>query len=107
MRSEILFLILGMGVATYLTRFGFIYMYRYIKAPHKLNRWLKHVPTSILTALIVPTLVLPEGYINLSFNNSYLCAGMVAAVIAWKTRNIFITLFSGMAVMLLYIFFNP
>jgi len=103
-RNEILYIILGMAVVTYLTRFGFIYLFRYIKAPDKLERWLKHVPTSILTAMIVPALLLPAGHLDLTFDNRYLYAGIVAGLVAWKTGNIFITMFSGMVIMLAYIF---
>lgn len=104
MRNEMLFIILGMAAVTYLTRFSFIFLFRYIKEPGKLDRWIKHVPTSVLTVMIVPALILPEGHIDLSLDNRYLFAGIVSALVAWKTRNIFITMFSGMAVILFYIF---
>lgn len=101
MRSEVFSIIIGMALVTYLTRFGALALFRFTGVPTWLNRWLKYVPVSILTALIVPSLLLPKGYLDLSLNNHYLIAGLVAAVVAYKSRNIIATLGLGMSVMFL------
>ncbi len=100
MRSEILIIIIGMGIVTYFTRIGALALFRFIGVPSWLNRWLKYVPVAILTALIVPSLLLPQGYLDISINNHYLIAGIVAAVVAYKSRNIIATLGLGISVML-------
>lgn len=99
MRSDILLIILGMTVVTFLTRFGSLALFRLTGVPSWLEKWLKHVPVAILTALIVPSLVFPKGTIDLSFHNHYLLAGIIAAVTAYKTHNIIPTLSLGMLVM--------
>lgn len=100
MRSEIVFIIVGMALATFLTRFGCLILFRYIGIPSLLEGWLKYVPTAILTALIMPALLLPKGYLDISLHNHYLLAGIVAAIVAYKSRNIIATIGLGIMVML-------
>ncbi len=99
MRSEVLYLIIGMALVTYFTRIGALALFRFTGVPTWLNRWLKYVPVAILTALIVPSLLIPKGYLDISLNNHYLIAGIVAAFVAYKSRNIIATLSIGMSIM--------
>ncbi|WP_407313641.1 AzlD domain-containing protein [Desulfosporosinus sp. SB140] len=99
MRSDVLYIIIGMSVVTYFTRFGALALFRFTGVPTWLNRWLKYVPVAILTALIVPSLLLPKGYLDISLNNHYLIAGIAAAFVAYKSRNIIATLGLGMSIM--------
>ena len=101
MRGEIFLIIVGMTLVTFATRFTCVALFSKTGIPGWLERWLKHIPTAILTALIVPALVLPKGQIDLSFNNHYLLAGIVAGVVAYKTCNIVVTLTTGMGTMLI------
>lgn len=100
MDNKILFIIISMALVTYLTRVGSLALFRFTGIPVWLNRWLKHVPIAILTALIVPALLLPKGSLDLSLQNPYLPAGIIAAAVAYKTRHIIPTLGLGMLVML-------
>jgi branched-subunit amino acid transport protein len=99
MRIEILLIILGMAAVTFFTRFGTFALFRQTGIPGWLERWLKHIPTAILTALIMPALLLPAGHLDISLRNHYLLAGVVAALVAYKSRNIVATLGLGMATM--------
>ncbi|MCO1602940.1 AzlD domain-containing protein [Desulfosporosinus nitroreducens] len=99
MRSEVFYIIIGMTLVTYFTRFGALALFRFTGVPIWLNRWLKYVPVAILTSLIVPLLLLPKGYLDISLHNDYLIAGIVAAFVAYKSRNIIATLGLGMSVM--------
>lgn len=100
MRSEILFIIFCMMAVTFATRFSCAALFRQTGMPTWLERWLKHIPTAILTALIVPALILPKGEVDISLQNHYLLAGLVAAAAAYKSRNIVVTLVLGMGTML-------
>ena len=100
MRNEILLIIIGMALVTFATRFSCVALLKQTGMPEWLERWLKHIPTAILTALIVPALVLPKGQIDISFGNHYLIAGVIAALVAYKSRNITVTLALGMGTML-------
>lgn len=100
MKSSVIPIILGMAAATYLTRIGAQLIFSHAGIPAWLERWLKHVPTAFLTALIVPALLLPQGYLDLSLNNSYLLAGIVAAFTAYKTKYVLLTIVLGMGVII-------
>lgn len=100
MRTEIILIIAGMAMVTFATRFSCIALFRQTGMPSWLEPWLRHIPTSVLTALIVPALLLPKGQLDISLNNHYLLAGLVAAIVAYKSRNIVATLILGMAAML-------
>lgn len=99
MRLHIFIIIVGMAAATYLTRSGCLLLFSRCGVPSWLEKWLKHVPTAILTALIVPSLLLPRGTLDISAGNPYLWAGLAAGVTAFKTRNVLATMGFGMAVM--------
>lgn len=99
MRYEIVIIILAMAVVTYFTRVGSFALLHCTGIPVWLEKWLKHVPTAVLTALIMPSLVLPAGVIDISWHNHYLLAGIVAAFIALKTSNALFTMFFGMSAM--------
>jgi branched-subunit amino acid transport protein len=99
MRVEILLIIFGMAAVTFFTRFGTFALFRQTGVPCWLGRWLKHIPTAILTALIMPALLLPEGHLDISLHNHYLLAGAVAALVAYKSQNIVATLGLGMTTM--------
>jgi len=101
MRNEIIILIGGMAIMTFITRFASLGIFRTTGMPAWLDRWLKHLPTAILTALIVPALLLPKGELFISWQNHYLVAGLLSAVIAYRSRNIVATLGAGMLTMIL------
>lgn len=101
MRFNVVMIILGMSLITFLTRFGAFALFKMTGVPPWLHRWLKSVPIAILTALIVPALLLPQGRIDISLSNHYLLAGIVATLAAYKTKDILWTLGLGMTTMLL------
>jgi branched-subunit amino acid transport protein len=100
MRSEILVIIISMAIVTFATRFGCVALFRQTKMPAWLERWLKHIPTAILTALIIPALILPKGQVDITLHNHYLLAGILAAIVAYKSRNIVSTIVLGMGTMI-------
>ncbi|MCC5463851.1 AzlD domain-containing protein [Pelosinus baikalensis] len=98
MRFEILMNILAMAVVTFVTRFASIGLLGDV--PAGLGRFLKHVPTAILTALIAPALFAPKGYIALTFSNHYLLAGIVTALVAYNRQPPIVTMGAGMTMIL-------
>ena len=100
MRTEEVLTILCMAAATFFTRFASPLLLDRTGVPGWLVRLLKHVPTAMLTALIAPSLLAPQGYLQLGLENHYLVAGAVAAFMAWRGQHPAVTMGSGMAVML-------
>jgi len=91
--------IVCIGVATFLMRYSFIGLAGRIRPAPAMQRGLRYVPPAVLTALVAPTLVAPSGDVDLSPANAHLIAGIVAILLAWRTRNVFLTLAGGFAVL--------
>ncbi|UCG25379.1 MAG: AzlD domain-containing protein, partial [Chloroflexota bacterium] len=89
------------GLGTYGTRLSFILLFGRRETPGGLRRALRFVPPAVLTAIIFPELLLPEGTLDLSLGNERLLAGLFAALIAWRTKNVLLTIIAGMALLLL------
>jgi branched-subunit amino acid transport protein len=50
----------------------------------------------VLTAIIVPELLYRNDQIDVSLTNVRLLAGLIAIVVAWRTKNALITIGVGM-----------
>jgi len=101
MRAEIVIAILCMALVTYFTRFASPLLLDRTGVPRWLARLLKHVPTAMLTALIAPALLAPQGFLEISPANHYLIAGSVSAFMAFHRQHPAVTMGSGMAMMLI------
>lgn len=88
--------IIAAGILTYATRLSFILFYGQIRMPSLMERALRFVPPVVLTAIFFPELLLDDGNLFLSFGNARLLAGMLAIVVAWRTKNVVYTIVIGM-----------
>ncbi len=88
--------ILGMGVITFGLRYSFIALSGRLELPPTLRRALRFVPAAVLSALVLPALIYPSGELFLGFANDRLVAGLVALVVAWRSKSILLTLLVGM-----------
>ncbi|WP_299265567.1 AzlD domain-containing protein [Halorientalis sp.] len=86
--------ILVIGVLTYAIRLSFIGLFGYLdEIPPRLERPLRYVPAAVLAALVLPAFVtLNAGGLAVE----KLVAGGLAAVVAWRTENVFATMAVGM-----------
>jgi branched-subunit amino acid transport protein len=89
--------ILGAGAVTFALRFSFVLLLGRVEIPSFLERALPYVPAAVLTAVVIPLLLYSEGSLDLSLGNERLVAGVVAALICWRTRSVPFTLVGGMA----------
>ena len=89
------------GLLTYAMRLSFILLWGKIDVPTWLQRALRFVPPAVLSAIIFPELLLPQGSLDLSPGNPRLVAGVLAILAAWRTKNVLITIAVGMAVLLI------
>lgn len=92
-------LFFAIGLGTFLLRFLFIYLFGKIAMPNWLSRALRFVPAAALAALVFPALTHPAGHIDLSLHNLRLFAGLGGAIVAWKTRNVLLTILVGMVLL--------
>jgi branched-subunit amino acid transport protein len=90
------------GLVTFATRLSFIFLLDRIQVPDWFRRGLRFVPVAVLSAIILPELTSPNGALNLSWRNPQLLAGAVAILVAWRTRNVILTIVAGMAALLVF-----
>lgn len=91
----------SVGLLTFATRLSFIFLFGRREIPPRVRQALRFVPPAVLSAIIFPELLLPNGTFELAFTNERLLAGLAAALVAWRTRSIVITIVVGMAVLLI------
>lgn len=101
-----LILILG-GVGTYLLRLSFILIFQHVQMPSFMERILRLVPPAVFSAIVLPELLVRDGAVQFSVFNLRLIAGLLATIIALKTRNILITIASGMVILWILQFIVP
>lgn len=89
-------LFLGMALVTYLPRFLPLYVLSRVQIPRLFIVWLSYVPVAVLAALVVPGLLMAEGQVFLSWQNSYLLASLPTFIIAVKTKNMLLTILAGL-----------
>jgi len=88
--------ILGMALVTLALRASFLLLPERVSLPPLLRRGLRYVPAAVLTAIWAPELLVHGGTLDLSFANERLLAGIVAIVVAWRYRLIYVTIGAGM-----------
>lgn len=91
-------LIFGMALVTFAIRYMMIPLSGRLEFPECLERALRYVPPAVLTAIIVPSVLMPAGNISLSFENAHLVGAVGACVAGGMTRNLLFTIVFGMAV---------
>ncbi len=88
-------MVLG-GLITYLTRLSFIWLFERLAVPRLLQRGLRFVPPAVLTVIIFQELLIRDGSLSIGLDNTRLLAGILATLVAWRTRNALLTILSGM-----------
>lgn len=101
--------IIIVGLLTLGIRLSFIGIIGKMRVSPMAQQALRFVPVAVLSALIAPALFFSgsSGSLNISFSNIRLIAGMLAILVAWRTKNVLLTIFSGMACLLILQVFVP
>ena len=95
-------LIAGMFVVTFGTRYLLWGTAGRFRFPPWLSDALGFVPPAVLTAIIVPAVLTPDGQQpDISLSNPYLLAALAAAAVALWRRHLMLTIVLGMSVFML------
>lgn len=87
-------IVLG-GIATYMIRASFLlFADRLASVPPKLADALRMIPAAALAALAVPALLRPDT--TFAPLGPRALAGLIALAVAWKTRNLLVTIVVGL-----------
>lgn len=98
-RPELWLVMAGMGVITLALRTSFLLLQDRVELPRWLERALRFVPAAVLAAIVAPALVRGEAPAlpGLPALDARLLAGLLAAAVAWRTKNMLATIGVGMA----------
>lgn len=92
--------VIAVSLVTYGLRASFIFGIDYFEAfPPTVDRLLSFFPIGILSALVVPGLLLVDGALAVGPGNARLLAGLVAFAVAWYTESLLATVGAGMVVL--------
>jgi branched-subunit amino acid transport protein len=98
--SEIWTAIVLAGAGTYAMRASFLVVaHRLTRIPPAVDRVLRQIPPAALASIVLPALVRPEG--SLDVLQPRLFVGLIAGFVAWRTRNIVLTLAIGIGLLAL------
>ena len=87
--------ILMAGAGTFAMRASFLAAAsRLATVPPFAQRLLRQIPPAALASIVVPALLRPGGELGLF--QPRLAAGLLAAAVAWRTRNVGLTLAVGL-----------
>ena len=92
-------IILGMALVTFTPRYGVLALLGRMEMPKPVFRALRFVPPAVLSAIILPALLLKDDKLYIALDNSYLVAGIFAGIVAWRSRNLLLTIVLGMLVL--------
>jgi branched-subunit amino acid transport protein len=97
MDQKIIFMtICGMLAVTYVPRMLPVVALASRNMPPALIRWLGFIPTAVLSALLLPDLVVREGGLDFGMENIFLWVALPTLLVAWRTRSFFGAIFTGM-----------
>ncbi len=97
-QQVVFFVIMGMCLVTYIPRVAPMLVLASRSMPEPVVRWLSFVPTAVLSAMLLPSIVAPGNQLALTSDNLFLWAGVPAFVLAVTTRSFFGTIALGMAI---------
>lgn len=84
------------GVGTYALRASFLFLFERLGGvPPRVETALGMVPPAVLSALVAPAVLAPDGAVALA-GNDRLLAALLAAGVAWYTEDILATIVVGL-----------
>jgi branched-subunit amino acid transport protein len=96
-------LILGMTAVTFLVRYAFFALGERVAFPAVVKRALRYVPAAVLTAIVVPMVLLPDGaHWQLTWRNAWMVGALATGLIAWRFNHLLASIGGGMFVFFIY-----
>lgn len=97
LRLEVLLLILACMAVTFIPRVLPMLLFGRVELPQWFLIWLRYIPVAIISALFFKDTLLLQGQLR-SWDDVYLTAGLLTLLIAFVSRNIFVTIIGGAVV---------
>ena len=90
--------IVGIGLTGVATRCSFVVFADRLALPRPVERALRHAPAAALAAILAPGLALVGDHLSLTLANPRLGAGLITALVMWRTRGMLWSMAAGVAV---------
>lgn len=74
--------------------------------PAILRRWLDFVPVAVMGALVGPDIFIYDGKFDLSPSNLFLLVSIPTLLVAWWSKNYFVTIAVGIALVIMARYFE-
>ena len=96
--------VFGMGAVTYGIRLSLLVFVSHTSLPRAARDALRFVLPAVLVAIILPAAlyVVEEQSLSVSFGNERLVAVLLAAAVALLSKNVWLTVSTGMAALWLF-----
>ena len=98
---KFILMVSGMVIVTFIPRVLPLALLGNKELPEKVVLWLSFIPAAVLAALLAPSILLKNGSLYLSLENTALIAFFPTLLLAYKTKNIFYTVSGGLIFYLL------
>jgi branched-subunit amino acid transport protein len=95
----LMFAIIGLG--NFILRYSFFYLFGKVEISPMVVRILSYIPPTALAAIVAPAVFKTNGSLDISLGNLQLYAAAIAFVVAYYTRNMLLTILTGMAALIL------
>ena len=105
--TELWITLVIVGLLTLATRLSFILLLDKWKPPEIFQRGLRYVPLAVLSALVFPDVLMRNSQLAIPPDWPRLLGAVTASIIAWRSKNIFLTIAAGMIVFYLLRFLMP
>jgi branched-subunit amino acid transport protein len=100
--------IAAMTVLTFAVRYSFFALPPEVRFPPWVGRVLAYVPVAVLTAIVVPMVLIPDGeHWDLSWRNAWLVGALASGVIAWRYGKLLVAIAAGFVVFLAWRWLVP
>ncbi len=87
MQSDVLLVIVGMAVVTYITQVGGLWLITKVTPSSRIAAWLRYIPGTVLVALVAPT-VFTQGFAEAG-------AALATILVAIRTKNVLLAMIVG------------
>ena len=102
MNNDIFFILVGMGVVTYIPRWLPLFLFSQRSLPAWLTEWLNFIPAAILSALILPAILTGGDSRHLMLFKLEFWVTIPTLLVAFKTRSLAGTVLTGMGLFWLF-----
>ncbi len=100
---DLVYLVAGMALVTFSIRYVLLALSGRVRLSAAMQRALAYVPPTVLTAIIVPAALIPNGEtLNFSWTNPYLIGALLTVLIGRLSRNLLATIAGGMLLFVSY-----